>query len=282
MSKYRKIEKSLKAKTTTDGAGVKLKRVFGYYEQKMFDPFLLLDEFGSNNPDDYIAGFPWHPHRGIETVTYMLSGLVEHADSIGNKGTIGSGDIQWMTAGSGIVHTEMPKLFEGRTQGFQLWVNLPKINKMMPPRYQDIPAKNIPVVSHDKNITVKVISGEYGSIKGPVKDIIADIEYLDFTIPINNEFEIDVNPDYTVFAYIYDGNGIFEKDGYSKTEAGNVILFGKGDKIYIKTGREQARFLLISGKPLNEPIAWGGPIVMNTAEELDIAFEEYRKGTFVK
>ena len=262
-----------------EGAGVSLKRVFGYYETPLFDPFLLLDHFGSENPDDYMAGFPWHPHRGIETVTYMLTGEVEHRDSIGNKGVIGSGDVQWMTAGSGIIHQEMPNRFQGMMQGFQLWVNLPATHKMMEPRYRDVLSSTIPEVTLDNGTKVKVISGEVKGEKGPVQDIVVDIEYLDLTVPSNSAFEYLIKDGHTAFIYVFEGEGIFNN---TEIASDDLTLFEKGSEIKVTTGDGQVRFLLASGEPINEPIAWRGPIVMNTEEELQLAFEEYNSGTFIK
>ena len=257
-----------------EGAGVHLNRVFAHNEVKLLDPFLLLDDFSSNNPKDYLAGFPWHPHRGIETVTYIISGKVEHKDSIGNKGAIKSGDIQWMTAGSGIIHEEMPKKYDGLMQGFQLWVNLPAKNKMMDPRYRGITKEEIPVVKTDE-AEVKIISGIYKGKKGPVKDIIVDIDYFDVSLNPDKEFRHKAKKGYTTFAYVYKGKAIVDK---KEIDSGKLILFSNSD-ISIKGN---ARFLFLSGKPIKESIAWYGPIVMNTQRELEIAFEEYRNGTFIK
>ena len=282
MSDYRKIKKIITGKPTHDGAGVRLTRIFGFYEEGLLDPFLLLDFFGSDNPGDFMAGFPWHPHRGIETVTYMLDGRVEHGDSMGNSGIIGKGDIQWMTAGSGIIHQEMPKSDGGRMYGFQLWVNLPASKKMIAPRYQDIPAKNVPEVVLENNIRVKVIAGVFMGVKGPVLDIIADPEYLDVDMPGNTEFILTVKPEYTVFAYVFEGEADMDESQKKPLQAGDGALFGEGTQINAKAGNDGARFILISGKPIREPVAWRGPIVMNTEEELDIAFREFRTGTFIK
>ena len=282
MQKIRTIDRIIKSKPVIDGAGVKLNRFFGYYESKLFDPFLLLDFFGSDNPDDYIAGFPWHPHRGIETVTYMLEGMVEHGDSMGNSGVINSGDIQWMTAGSGIIHQEMPRKYEGTMRGFQLWVNLPAIHKMMNPRYQDIPAKDIPKITLENNIEIKVIAGEFNGKKGPVKDIIADPIYYDISIPPQKEFMLEVKPDYTVFAMIFEGEGFFDETLSNVIKSKEIVSLKNGNCVKFSTRSNHLRFIFVSGKPLNEPIAWGGPIVMNTQEELDTAFKEYREGNFIK
>lgn len=279
---YRKIEKILKSKPTIEGAGVHLKRAFGYYEVPLLDPFLLLDDFHSDNPADYIAGFPWHPHRGIETVTYMLEGRVEHGDSMGNKGVILPGDIQWMTAGSGIIHQEMPKGDDGNMWGFQLWVNLPSSHKMMEPRYREVKNEQIPEVSIGENVKIRVISGEIENTKGPVRDIIVDPEYLDITLAPGTEFEHNIKKGYGAFAYVTEGSGYFDPDKRKLIDIEHLVIFKDGDTVKISTDDKSLRFLLVSGKPLGEPVAWYGPIVMNTQEELDIAFEEYRNGTFIK
>jgi len=278
----RKIKKIYQAKPTIEGAGVHLKRVFGHAEVPTFDPFLLLDDFHSDNPKDYLAGFPWHPHRGIETVTYMIHGMVEHGDSLGNKGTIQSGDVQWMTAGSGIIHQEMPKGQNGLMGGLQLWVNLPASYKMMDPRYRDISSENIPVHRADNGVAVKVISGKYKELTGPAQDIVCNPEYLDISIPPNEIFEHNINPDHTLFAYVLEGAGIFEPDSKNNITKENLALFEKGEKASIAADTKGLRFLLISGKPISEPVAWYGPIVMNTEDELAQAFDEYRSGTFIK
>jgi len=279
MTDNSEVIKILRSKPTLEGAGVSLKRVFGYYETPLFDPFLLLDHFGSDNPKDYMAGFPWHPHRGIETVTYMLSGEVEHGDSIGNRGIIGSGDVQWMTAGSGIIHQEMPKLYDGMMQGFQLWVNLPASHKMMEPRYRDVLSSTIPVVTLESGTKVKVISGVVNGEKGPVQDIVVDIEYLDVTVPESSEFEYLTNDGYTAFTYVFEGEGIVNN---TEVSSNHLVLFEKGSEIKVTTQAKSIRFLLVSGEPVNEPIAWQGPIVMNTEEELQLAFKEYNSGIFIK
>jgi quercetin 2,3-dioxygenase len=278
----RKIETILTSKPTIEGAGVHLKRAFGNNEVPLLDPFLLLDDFRSNNPADYIAGFPWHPHRGIETVTYMLEGTVEHGDSMGNKGIIAAGDVQWMTAGSGIIHQEMPKGINGHMGGFQLWVNLPSTHKMMGPRYRGIINEQIPEVLKGNNIRIRVISGEVDGIKGPVEDLVVDTEYLDVTLAPNTEFEHSIKKGYRSFAYVIEGSGYFES-GKSRSIANeHLVILKDGDNVKIKADEKNLRFLLISGKPLGEPVAWYGPIVMNTQEELEVAFEEYRNGTFIK
>ena len=282
MTTIRKIKKNLTSKPTLEGAGVKLKRAFGYYEMPLLDPFLLLDNFGSDNPDDYIAGFPWHPHRGIETVTYMLAGKVEHGDSLGNKGVINSGDMQWMTAGSGIVHQEMPQRFEGKMQGFQLWLNLPKSHKMMNPRYRDVKHETIPEFSPDPNIKVKIIAGQMNGTKGPVRDLVVDTEYFDIAMLPNAEFEISTKNDYKAFAFVFEGSSYFDANKTEAINANHLVVFDRGDKVRVRTTDDPVRFLFVSGKPLHEPIAWRGPIVMNTDEELTVAFQEYRNGTFIK
>jgi hypothetical protein len=300
MPATRKIRKVLKSKPTIEGAGVNLKRVFGFSEVPIFDPFLLLDDFRSDNPKDYKKGFPWHPHRGIETITYVLEGDVEHGDSLGNKGVISSGDVQWMTAGSGIVHQEMPKGDEkGRMYGFQLWANLPSGKKMMNPRYRDVTSEQIPEVKLSNNTTIKIISGEVSGIKGPVQDIVIDPEYIDVSIPANSEFKHPTKRGHTVFAYVIDGQGYFcrEKKPFTYevqgknyfdiqrdpfADNGTIVLFDDGDEIIVITEKKKVRFLLVSGKPIAETVAWYGPIVMNTRKELEIAFEEYREGTFIK
>ncbi len=278
----RKIEEILKSKPTIEGAGVHLKRAFGYSESPRLDPFLLLDDFRSDDPEDYIAGFPWHPHRGIETVTYMLEGRVEHGDSMGNKGIIRAGDVQWMTAGSGIIHQEMPKGSNGHMGGFQLWVNLPSMHKMMEPRYREVKNEQIPEVSIDKGISIRIISGEVNGKRGPVRDIVVDIQYLDVTMEPGTEFEHAIKKGYRAFAYVIEGSGYFDSGKAGSTGKEHLVIFTDGDNVKITSVDKKLRFLLISGKPLGEPVAWYGPIVMNTEEELRIAFEEYRNGTFIK
>ena len=300
MAKIRKIKKILKSKPTLEGAGVHLKRAFGFYQVPLLDPFLLLDDFHSNNPKDYIKGFPWHPHRGIETITYVLHGKVEHGDSMGNKGIIDSGDVQWMTAGSGIIHQEMPKgQKDGLMWGFQLWANLPASDKMMDPRYREVKKNQIPEIALDQGVKVKIICGELKGVKGPVQDIVIDPEYLDITVPPKSNFTYTVKRGHTVFAYVIEGNGYFDqgRDSYAYEVEGanyfdfkrdcllgseNLILFDEGDEVAISTEDKPVRFLFVSGKPIGEPVAWYGPIVMNTQEELRIAFEEYQNGTFIK
>ena len=300
MAKTRKIRKVIKSKPVIEGAGVHLRRVFGNSEVPLFDPFLLLDDFRNTDPYQYIKGFPWHPHRGIETITYVLKGDVEHGDSMGNKGVITSGDMQWMTAGSGIIHQEMPKGDDdGVMEGFQLWANLPKSRKMMGPRYRDIKSAHVPEVTTKTGAKVKVICGTVEGKQGPVTDIVIEPEYLDVTLPALSEFVHKTTPGHTVFAYVIKGKGVFcneknpfayeslgenyfdmERDYYIHN--GTAVLFDDGDQVTVAAQGEPVRFLLVSGRPIKEPVAWYGPIVMNTEEELKIAFEEYRDGTFIK
>jgi hypothetical protein len=265
-----------------EGAGVRLKRVFGYRETELMDPFLLLDHFGSDNPDDYMKGFPWHPHRGIETITYMIEGEVLHEDSLGNSGKIETGDTQWMTAGSGIIHQEMPHRSNGTMMGFQLWANLPSSNKMMHPRYQDIKAAEIPEVVTESGARVRIICGKLDGTCGPVTEIVTDPEYMDVIVPPGIEFTHSVKKGHTVFAFVFEGSGYFDEDNEKLIESNHLVLFEDGEQILAKAGDEQLRFLLISGMPIGEPIAWYGPIVMNNKEELDLAFQEYRDGSFIK
>jgi redox-sensitive bicupin YhaK (pirin superfamily) len=297
----RKIKKVWKSKPTIEGAGVHLKRAFGYYQVPQLDPFLLLDDFHSDDPRHYLAGFPWHPHRGIETITYVLLGSVEHGDSMGNSGTISPGDVQWMTAGSGIIHQEMPKGNKGKMlQGFQLWANLPARDKMMDPRYRGVTRHEIPEVSSASGATVKVICGTVDGVTGPVRDIVTDPEYIDVSVPAGTTFTHPVSPDHTVFAYVVEGSAYFdeERNPFAHEVIGNnyfdfkrdcrfgaetIVLYERGDdEVTIKAEDSPVRFLLVSGRPIGEPVAWYGPIVMNTQEELQTAFEEFEKGTFIK
>lgn len=296
----RQIKKIWKSQPTIEGAGVHLKRAFGFHELPLLDPFLLLDDFRSENPEDYLAGFPWHPHRGIETITYVLDGNVEHGDSMGNKGNIAAGDIQWMTAGSGIIHQEMPKGNRfGKMFGFQLWANLPAKSKMIDPRYRGVESSEIPVVKLPDGIQVKIICGKMNGVQGPLKDIVIDPEYLDIEIPKGKTFHHTVKDDHTLIAYVIDGEGFFDAatDAFDHDMVANryfdlhpscacrdgtLILFDKGSYINVATKNNSVRFLLVSGKPIKEPVAWYGPIVMNTHEELREAFQEYQDGTFVK
>ncbi|MFX1237008.1 MAG: pirin family protein [Promethearchaeota archaeon] len=283
MSIIRKIKLTLKSRQTLEGAGVRLRRAFGFNENpSLFDPFLLLDHFGSDNPSDYILGFPWHPHRGIETITYMIKGKIAHEDSLGNRGVIESGDVQWMTAGSGIIHQEMPQISKDDLYGFQLWANLPSSEKMMPPRYRDINENQIPEIILDNGVKVKIICGIYNDVKGPVKNIVTRPEYLDIFIPPNSDFKHNIPLEYNVFAYVYDGKGYFDEEEDKLKEKYDLILYQDGNRVKIKTLNSYVRFILVSGKPLNEPVAWRGPIVMNTNEELITAFREFREGTFIK
>jgi redox-sensitive bicupin YhaK (pirin superfamily) len=271
------VKRILTSKLTLEGAGVRLKRVFGYNEVPMLDPFLLLDHFGSENPEDYIKGFPWHPHRGIETVTYMLRGEVEHGDSTGNSGVIRSGDVQWMTAGSGIIHEEMPRRYEGLMKGFQLWVNLPAKKKMIAPKYRGITRDQIPTLERE-GIETKVIAGTIDDAKGPVKDLTVDVEYFDVKLAAGKSFERTTDKQYKVFIYAIEGSGYSDD---TLIESQHCALFSEGDNIKIGT-RDGFHFLFVAGKPLAEPIAWGGPIVMNSEEELAKAFRELEEGTFIR
>lgn len=301
---FRKIKKVWKSTPTIEGAGVHLNRVFGYHDLPLLDPFLLLDDFRSKNPNEYKAGFPWHPHRGIETITYVLDGDVEHGDSMGNSGIISGGEVQWMTAGSGIIHQEMPKgNRKGEMFGFQLWANLPAKSKMIDPRYRGVKKHEIPLVKTKEGAHIRVICGtvnsESGPVSGPIQDVMANPEYLDIEIPAGNSLIHPVNPDHNVLAYVIEGEGFFDanhkpfahdavgKNYFDMTppcvcENGTLVLYESGNAIRITTEKRSIRFLLFSGKPLNEPIAWYGPIVMNSHEELRRAFQEYQDGTFVK
>jgi len=282
MVEPRAVAHIFKAQPTEEGAGVRLQRVFGYRQVPLFDPFLMLDDFRSDNPEDYLAGFPWHPHRGIETVTYMLRGEVEHGDSLGNKGMIGPGRIQWMTAGSGIVHQEMPKPIQGRMGGFQLWVNLPRSHKMTDPHYRDVKAEDVPVIEPDKGIEVRLIAGRLGGTRGPVRDIVDEITYMDVTIAAGRRFEPRLPAGQNAFAYVFEGGGTFDPEQRTNVAPLDCVLYRDGESAVIEAGDMPLRFLLLCGVPLKEPIAWRGPVVMNTDEELDQAFREYRNGTFLK
>lgn len=282
MTEFRKIKAVYPSKPTIEGAGVHLNRVFGYYEVPQFDPFLLLDSFHSSNPADYIAGFPWHPHRGIETITYMLKGEVKHQDSLGNGGTIHSQEVQWMTAGSGIIHSEMPLRQEGDLWGFQLWANLPASHKMMHPRYRDITAQQIPVVDLDENIKVKIIAGEIDGTSGPVQDVITQPTYLDIQMEPEASFTLSTPPAHTAFIFVYHGTVYNGTQNTTVMDQDHVVLFTQGEGVHIRTADQSARFLLVTGQPLNEPVAWRGPIVMNTQAELQLAFQELNEGTFLK
>jgi len=283
MQKTRIVKKILHNQPTMEGAGVRLNRVFGYYQLPDFDPFLLLDDFGSENPNDYLAGFPWHPHRGIETVTYMVAGIVEHGDSLGNEGVINSGDVQWMTAGNGIIHQEMPKRFDGIMRGFQLWVNLPKSHKMMTPCYCDLRSKDFPVVEPETGVKIKIVGGKLGDVQGPAGDLVVDVTYLDIVLEAGASWLFPVPKEENTFAYTYEGTGQFSHNENDVHKKGEIVLFNQdADHIQITAGVNGVSFLLVSGRPLNEPISWRGPIVMNTDQELAVAFREYHEGTFIK
>jgi redox-sensitive bicupin YhaK (pirin superfamily) len=296
----RNVQKVTQAQPTLEGAGVHLHRAFGFGETEAFDPFLLFDDFRNDEPSRFEKGFPWHPHRGIETITYVLAGTVDHADSLGNAGTLGAGDVQWMTAGSGILHQEMPHGdSQGRMHGFQLWANLPSSLKMTDPRYQDVPAAEIPTITDDDGTVVRVVCGELWGRRGPVDGIAAQPRYLDVALPVGVRRSLPIETTRHAFAYVFEGEARF--DGASEPRdarvedpsahgavlpgfAGNrsLVLFDRGDEIVVEAGEAGARFLLVSGEPLREPVAWRGPIVMNTREELDQAWRELRNGTFIK
>ncbi len=294
----RAIKKMWKSRPTIEGAGVHLNRAFGNDDAGQFDPFLLLDDFRSDNPSDYIAGFPWHPHRGIETITYVLDGEIEHEDSLGHGGVISAGDIQWMTAGNGILHQEMPKGSQaGRMSGFQLWANLPSSHKMMDPRYREIRHDTVPVVKTADGAEIRVIAGKVGDVIGPVQDIVTDPEYLDVSLQPGTQFSHPVVANHTVFAYVVDGEGYFEpgRDAFASGTVGiddiaepdacppeTLVLYGAGETIRISAAKHPVRFLLASGKPIGEPIAWHGPIVMNTWDEIRLALGDLDNGTFIK
>jgi len=281
--KSRQIKSVIESTSTMEGAGVRLHRGFANEKAHLFDPFLLFDDFRAAKAEDFIKGFPWHPHRGIETITYVLRGDVEHGDSLGNKGVIKGGDVQWMTAGSGIIHQEMPKGdTDGIMEGFQLWANLPKNDKMMGPRYRDITAEQIPLLKQDNGVEIKVICGQVDGVSGPVTDVVIQPEYLDVWVPPKAKFTHITDEQRTVFAYIYFGEGLFEDGAEEALGDKKLVLYEAGGKVDITAKEQGLRFLLISGKPLKEPIAWGGPIVMNTQEELQLAFEELKKETFIK
>jgi len=269
------VKRIFEGRLTTDGAGVRLRRVFSNNTVALFDPFLLLDNFGSDDSDDYVRGFPWHPHRGIETVTYMLEGEVEHGDSMGNSGVIRSGDIQWMTAGCGIIHQEMPKKYDGTMRGFQLWVNLPAKSKMISPKYRGITGDQVPTLKEGR-AEIKVVAGKVGGVKGPVSDLAVDVEYFDVKLAAGGSFERPAES--TTFAHVIEGSG---STAGMRVKANQCALFDEGGEVRIVTD-EGIRFLFVSGKPLKEPVAWGGPIVMNTQEELEEAFRELSEGTFIK
>ena len=296
----RPVRQVLQTQPTKEGAGVKLQRAFGFGNTAEFDPYLLLDDFRNDDPRDYLAGFPWHPHRGIETITYVLTGTVEHGDSLGNHGSLGAGDVQWMTAGRGIMHQEMPRGdAAGRMHGFQLWANLPSPLKMTPPRYQDIAARDIPEITDDDGTRVRVIAGDFWGRKGPVEGVAADPRYLDVSVAPGGRKRIAVDRSNNAFAYVFAGSGTFRDasapqgvlteraDGETtrvhphESENRSLVLFDRGDEIVVQAGDQGIRFLLVSGRPIEEPVAWYGPIVMNTQEELRQAFADLRNGTFI-
>jgi len=295
----RPVKRIVQSQPVIEGAGVHLRRAFGFGATDDFDPFLLLDDFRNEDPSAYEAGFPWHPHRGIETITYVLAGTVDHGDSLGNSGRLGAGDIQWMTAGRGILHQEMPKGDpEGRMHGFQLWANLPASRKMTEPRYQDVMSADIPEVTEDDGTRVRVICGDFWGVTGPVDGIAADPRYLDVCVPPGARRTLQVETDRHGFAYVFEGSGTFrdgsdprivrDEDGNAVTrsldQAGNrsLVLFDRGDEVTVQAGEEGIRFLLVSGRPIEEPVAWAGPIVMNTQDELRQAYSELRQGTFIR
>jgi quercetin 2,3-dioxygenase len=297
----RPIKRIVQSKPTIEGAGVKLRRAFGFGDTQETDPFLLLDDFRNDRPQDYLAGFPWHPHRGIETITYVLSGTVEHGDSLGNRGTLGAGDVQWMTAGRGIMHQEMPQGdAQGRMHGFQLWANLPSSLKMTAPRYQDIKGAEIPEVVDDDGTRVRVVCGDFWGKRGPVEGVAADPRYLDISVPAGKRKTLPVELGRHAFAYVFEGSADFraaskpfgvlteKSDGVNETvvreQTGNrsLVLFDSGDEVTVQAGDNGVRFLLVSGKPIEEPVAWYGPIVMNSEAELQQAFAELRGGTFIR
>jgi quercetin 2,3-dioxygenase len=298
----RPVKRIIQSQPAIEGAGVKLRRAFGFGDTTEFDPFLLFDDFRNDNPEDFVAGFPWHPHRGIETITYVLSGTVEHGDSLGNRGALGAGDVQWMTAGSGIIHQEMPKGdAQGHMHGFQLWANLPASLKMTRPRYQDVNAKDIPEVVDDDGTRVRIVCGSFWGKRGPVEGIAADPIYLDVSVPPGLRKRIPVETARHAFGYVFAGAGKFRDasapqgvltdttgddidETLTRRETGNrsLVLFDRGDEVTIQAGDEGVRFLLVSGKPIEEPVAWYGPIVMNTEDELREAFADMRRGTFIR
>lgn len=297
----RPVKRVAESVPTMEGAGVRLRRGFGFGQTRDYDPFLLFDDFRGDQPDDYLAGFPWHPHRGIETITYVLAGSVDHGDSLGNRGSLGAGDVQWMTAGSGIMHQEMPKGdAAGRMHGFQLWANLPRSLKMTQPRYQDVKAADIPTVTDDDGTTARIVVGDFWGKKGPVEGVAADPRYLDISVPPGQQKRLKVEITRHAFAYVFAGSGTFRgasdphavlteaTDGSDvvlrDTDVSNhsLVLFDRGDEVLVQAGDQGIRFLLVSGQPLEEPVAWRGPIVMNTAEELRQAFAELGAGTFIR
>ena len=291
----RPVKRIIRSKPTLEGAGVHLRRAFGFGNTSDFDPFLLLDDFRNDIPKDYQAGFPWHPHRGIETITYVLAGTVEHADSLGNHGAIAAGDVQWMTAGSGIIHQEMPKGDPaGRMHGFQLWANLPASLKMTAPRYQEVKAVEIPEIKDDDGTAVRIVSGKFWGASGPVDGVAAEPVYLDVSVPPGRRKTLPVETNHNAFAYVFAGGGKFSNASGpmpvrteflappSEADNRSLVLFDRGDEVTVQAGEEGIRFLLVAGKPLEEPVAWHGPIVMNTQEQLRQALDELEHGTFLK
>jgi quercetin 2,3-dioxygenase len=295
----RPVSRIITAAPTIEGAGVRLRRAFGFGDTDDYDPFLLLDDFRNDRPEDYLAGFPWHPHRGIETITYVLSGTVAHGDSLGNSGTIAPGDVQWMTAGRGIIHQEMPKGDgEGRMHGFQLWANLPSSQKMISPHYQEIHAADIPEVTDDDGTRIKVVCGSLWGVTGPVVGVAAEPHYVDVWVPPLHKKLLPVETSRHAFAYVFTGSGRFSHGSSPQAvrtevvgapgdplprlaENRSLVLFDSGDEVEVQAGEEGIRFLLVSGKPIGEAVAWRGPIVMNTREQLEKAYAELRDGTFL-
>ncbi|MDH3253037.1 MAG: pirin family protein [Ignavibacteria bacterium] len=296
----RPVKEVIQAQPAIEGAGVRLRRAFGFGKTSDFDPFLLFDDFRNENPQDYLAGFPWHPHRGIETITYVLAGEVNHGDSLGNQGTLGAGDVQWMTAGRGILHQEMPKGdAKGRMHGFQLWANLPSTLKMTTPRYQDVKSGEIPEITDDDGTVVRVVCGDFWGRSGPVEGVAANPRYLDVWVPPGKRKTLPVETNRHAFAYVFEGSGAFrdasepmpiltdlvgsqEGEAYDFIGNRSLVLFDSGDEVTVQAGDAGVRFLLVSGQPLKEPVAWHGPIVMNTEEELRQAYAELRDGTFIR
>jgi quercetin 2,3-dioxygenase len=295
------VKRVAQSQPTLEGAGVHLRRAFGFGTTSEFDPFLLLDDFRNDRPADYLAGFPWHPHRGIETITYVLAGTVDHGDSLGNRGSLGAGDVQWMTAGRGIMHQEMPKGDpKGRMHGFQLWANLPSSLKMTTPRYQDVAGRDIPEVTDDDGTRVRVVCGDFWGKRGPVEGVAADPRYLDVFVPPGVRKRLQVEMNRNAFAYVFEGSGTFrdasEPRGVQTEQVGeaapanaaetfgnrSLVVFDRGDEVVVQAGDEGIRFLLVSGKPIEEPVAWYGPIVMNTRQEIQQAISDLQDGTFIK
>jgi redox-sensitive bicupin YhaK (pirin superfamily) len=281
MNEVRRVRKLTRSRHTIEGAGVHLHRAIGFGPPEEYDPFLLFDDFRSDTPAQYLKGFPWHPHRGMETITYVLAGDVEHRDSLGMQGVIRDGDVQWMSAGSGVIHQEMPKGdARGAMYGFQLWANLPAANKMSPPKYRSIVSSDIPSVTDETGAVVRVVAGRVGDVVGPVRGVVTNPEYQDVTVPAGRTFAHRVAREHTVFAYVFDGAGVF--GGTHEADDGNLVSFEKGDLVTIGAPTRSVRFILVSGRPISEPIAWQGPIVMNTEDELRVAFEELENDTFIK